>query len=326
MCSPRRLLLGDFTTRPPSITQWDSSRSRPPKTSREPPVTYNRPDSKSNTADVLDVALTPGQTTRIEITVTSEDKRTTETYIIDATRALAPSRDATLSSAEPARGYRPLDELNQIFDPYRYNYTASVAHDASLLTIVATPSAVDEEAMATYNLLDADTNTDGHQVATQQGATTRVTVTVTAPDGTTKENYHIDISRAAPPRTDATLSSLTLTSPAVPLSPEFDPTKHTYTASVDRAETGITVTATPNATGAIARIDGVDAYATGNGLAVTLDPGATTRVTVTVTAQDGTTTKTYQIDPNAFRVVCRCDTTVFDPFWWGDAEPVLFFK
>ena len=260
----------------------------------EATVTYNRPDSKSNTADVLDVALTPGQTTRIEITVTSKDKRTTETYIIDATRALAPSRDATLSSLTLSEG-GDSRKLNQIFDPYRYTYTASVAHDASLLTIVATPSADGEDAIA-YNLLDADTNTEGHQVATQQGATTRVTVTVTAPDGTTKENYHIDISRAAPPRTDATLSSLTLTSPAVPLSPEFDPTRHTYNASVGRTATEITVTATPNATGAIPRIDGVDAYATGNGLAVTLDPGATTRVTVTVTAQDGTTTKTYQID------------------------------
>jgi hypothetical protein len=83
---------------------------------------------------------------------------------------------------------------------------------------------------------------------------------------------------------DAALKSLTLS--AGNLSPSFSPETSVYTAVVDHGVDSITVTAAPNSDKAVLN--------TGSGDSRSLDIGENT-VAITVTAEDGKTTKTYTV-------------------------------
>ena len=89
--------------------------------------------------------------------------------------------------------------------------------------------------------------------------------------------------------TDATLSALSISSGT--LSPVFNPNTTNYTASVANSVSSITVTATPGFAGA--KVVGAGT--------TPLTVGANT-ITVTVTAEDGVTTKSYTI------IVTRADS------------------
>jgi len=108
-----------------------------------------------------------------------------------------------------------------------------------------------------------------------------ITITVTAEDGTTTKIYPITVVRAA--SNDATLKSLTVSNGD--LSPAFAASVIEYTVNVANDVTAITVTGVANH--AEARVDG-------NVTGKTLVVGNNT-VAITVTAEDGTTTKTYTV-------------------------------
>ena len=95
---------------------------------------------------------------------------------------------------------------------------------------------------------------------------------------------------------DATLSTLTVNdgSADVDLVPPFTDAEHTfYSAEVEPDISSVTVTATPNHSSATVKIDGTISTSS----AVTLGAeGSTTAVAVEVTAQDGITTKTYDLN------------------------------
>ena len=92
--------------------------------------------------------------------------------------------------------------------------------------------------------------------------------------------------------TDATLNALSLS--GITLSPTFAADTLTYTGSVDNDVTSTTVTATANDDGATVAIVPADADDTADGHQVTLAVGDTA-VSVTVAAEDGTTTQTYAV-------------------------------
>lgn len=106
--------------------------------------------------------------------------------------------------------------------------------------------------------------------------------------------YKVTVVDEPTPSNDATLSALSLGS--VSLSPAFDSETTTYTASTTNATN--TVTATPANAGAKVVI--TNKGATGgaveipNGTAATWQAGTNT-LTITVTAEDGTTTKAYTV-------------------------------
>lgn len=106
--------------------------------------------------------------------------------------------------------------------------------------------------------------------------------------------YRVTVVDEPTPSNDATLSALSLGS--VSLSPAFDSETTTYTASTTNATN--TVTATPADAGASIVITNKGttggAVEVPNGSAVTWQTGANT-LTVTVTAEDGTTTKAYTV-------------------------------
>lgn len=106
--------------------------------------------------------------------------------------------------------------------------------------------------------------------------------------------YRVTVVDEPTPSNDATLSSLSLGS--VALSPAFDADTTTYTASTTNATN--TVTATPANAGAKVVITNKgttgDAVEIPNGTAATWQAGTNT-LTITVTAEDGTTTKAYTV-------------------------------
>lgn len=105
--------------------------------------------------------------------------------------------------------------------------------------------------------------------------------------------YKVQVIDGRAPSNDATLSALRVG--ALALTPAFDAETDTYTAATTNATN--TVTAVPSDGGATVVItlgSGEDAAEVANGSAVTWETGENV-ITITVTAEDGTTTETYTV-------------------------------
>lgn len=95
------------------------------------------------------------------------------------------------------------------------------------------------------------------------------------------------------PSADARLAALDVGS--VPLAPAFAPDTLGYTADVGNGVGTVTVTATTAHAGATLTVEGASAASGTASAAVALGVGTTT-IDVAVTAQDGTTARTYRVD------------------------------
>ena len=78
------------------------------------------------------------------------------------------------------------------FDADRTSYERGTAHSVSEVTVAATTA--DAAATVAYSGTDADSSTDGHQLALSAGRNS-ITVTVTAEDGNTTEVYTVSVNR-----------------------------------------------------------------------------------------------------------------------------------
>ena len=175
----------------------------------------------------------------ITIEVTAEDGNTTKTYTITVTRAAASSLAylglLNLSGIEL--------EHDSVFYPpgfssLIYSYTVSVPH--SLTETTVTPTA--HPPSASYVIkLNGVTDADG-TVSLAVGSNV-ITIGVTAEDGVTKRTYTVTVNRAAPPSTDTTLSSLTLSGIDIGA---FSSLKTSYSANVYNSVSQTTVTPTLN--------------------------------------------------------------------------------
>ena len=260
-------------------------------------------DSRLGTADGHQVSLDVGENT-ITVTVTATDQSTTETYIIRVNRGGLPSTDATLERLMLVDGSNQAVTLSPGFDSGTTEYTASVAHTATSITVTAAATATGATFVVTPT--DDDLVTPDYQIPLNVGENT-IRVRVTARDNRTTETYTIRVNRAREPAMDATLSALALkdgNDDAVTLSPIFYSATTSYTAQVRHDESSITVeaTATATATGATFVITPDDADDDPNDHEVDLEVGTAT-IQVTVTAQDGTTKKTYTIHVTRVRQV-----------------------
>ncbi len=243
-------------------------------------MTVNGVAATSNTT-FGPIALAEGAVTPINIVVTAQDGVTTKTYAIAVTRAA--SAVATLSGITLSSG-----TLSPVFAAATTGYTASVPNSAASITL--TPISTDANATIKVNGTATTSGTVSAPIALAPGATTAISVVVTAQNGTTTKTYTISVTRAA--SAIATLSSITLSSGT--LSPVFAAATAAYTSSVPN--TTATLTLTPIATDANATIK-VNGTAVATGAAsgaIALSVGANT-ITTVVTAQDGTTTQAYTI-------------------------------
>jgi Cadherin-like beta sandwich domain/Uncharacterised protein conserved in bacteria (DUF2194)/Divergent InlB B-repeat domain/Dockerin type I domain len=117
-----------------------------------------------------------------------------------------------------------------------------------------------------------------------------VTYTVTAQDGISNKVWVVTVTEAA--SSDATLSNLTISSGT--LSPAFASGTTTYSDTVANTVTSVTVTPTVNQSNATVKVNGNAVTSGSPSGATSLNVGSNI-ITVTVTAQDGTTTDTYAI-------------------------------
>src|SRR6185312_4717711 len=149
-----------------------------------------------------------------------------------------------------------------------------------------TPSAADANATITVNGAAVASGTQSASQALVVGPNT-ITTVVTAPDGVTTKTYTIIVTRVS---TNANLAGLTLSTGT--LSPVFASGTTSYTTTVNKAS--ITVTPTAADAGATITVNGTAVMSGTASAAITLVVGSN-MVTTVVTAQDGTTTKTYTI-------------------------------
>ena len=213
----------------------------------------------------------------ITIEVKAEDGDTTKTYRVTVTRAAA-STDARLS------GLTLSDVDFGTFSSGTESYTASVADTVPLTTV--TPTLNDSEANFVIKL-DGVIDSDG--VIPLGLGQNVITIEVTAEDDTTTKTYTVTVTRALPPSTDATLKALTLSDVNIGA---FSSGTTSYTASVANGVTHTTVTPTLNDSEAIyvVKLGGMtDADGT-----VSLIVGSNV-ITVEVTAEDGSTKRTYSV-------------------------------
>ena len=220
-------------------------------------------------------ALTVGANT-VSVTVTATDG-TTRTYTVTVTRTPA-SGDARLARLA-------LSGVDLAFESGTTTYAADVAYPVASVTVSA--AAADPRAsVAVTPAADDDPVAAGHQAALAVGANA-VTATVTAEDGSTRA-YAVTVTRAAA-SDDASLASLAVSGADL----AFDAAVTEYAADVSYYAETATVVAAPTHPAAVAAVTPADASpAEGHQVALAVGPNA---VTVTVTAEDGTT-RTYTVN------------------------------
>jgi tRNA threonylcarbamoyladenosine modification (KEOPS) complex Pcc1 subunit len=237
-------------------------------------VTSGSPSSSIN--------LNVGSNT-ITIVVTAQDN-STKTYTIIVSRASPTlSSDATLSALTISSGI-----LTPSFSSGTISYVDSVANEVSSVTV--TPTRNESHATITVNGNSVTSGSASGAINLNVGLNT-ITIIVTSQDNGTK-TYTIIVSRAAPAvSSDATLSSLIISSGA--LSPAFSSTTTSYVDSVANGTSSVTVTPTRNDSNATITVNGNSVTSGVASGAINLNVGSNT-ITIIVTAQDNST-KTYTI-------------------------------
>ena len=168
-------------------------------------------------------------------------------------------------------------------------YTASVSNDVTSLTL--TPTAGDTNATLRVNGNAVTSGQAGIAIALEVGDNV-ITIEVTAEDGNATRTYRVTVTRASPPGTDATLSGLSLS--AGTLAPAFDPLTTAYTASVSNDVASLALTPAANDTKATVTVNGNAVTSGQASVAIALGVGDNV-ITIEVTAEDSSTTRTYTL-------------------------------
>ena len=238
----------------------------------------------------------------ITVEVTAEDGQTMRTYSVTVTRPVSNNaylRTLTLSgiSIEHDSIFYPPG-----FSPLVFNYTPSVAH--SLTETTVTPTV--HHSFASY-VIKLGGVTDADSVIALSVGSNVITIEVTAEDGETTQTYTVTVTRAAAPLTDATLKRFALSGIDIGggVGEGADAqSKTSFKASVYHSVSQTTVSPTVNHSGAsyvinlgsVEDADGTISLAVGSNV-----------ITVEVTAEDDSTTKTYTVTVN--RATASAPTT-----------------
>jgi len=195
--------------------------------------------------------------------------------------------NVNLSSFELSDG-----TLSPLFSKSTIAYNAEV--DNSVSSITVTPTVADVDSTITVNGEAVISGTASGPIALSEGQNT-ITTVVTAEDSTTTKTYTVVVTRLtfAESSNNADLSGLSLSSGS--LSPSFGVNTTSYNAEVNYDVSSITVTATVAGSGATVAVNGTTVTSgTASGL-INLNVDENTTITTVVTADDGTTTKTYTV-------------------------------
>lgn len=206
----------------------------------------------------------------------------------------AGSSDASLRSLVPSTG-----ELSPEFARTSHEYLLRVPNRTGELTLAATAS---DENVRSLELTQDDeppiTLKNGEAslplAIPQEGASSRIAITVTAEDATTTARYEIELVQTAPVEGDATLSSLT--SSAGSLRPEFSPDAHQYELGIPHGTETFALTAITSDPAATILLDGEpwNSGAPSEPLAVP-DEESEVEVVILVVTSDGESSQEYVV-------------------------------
>lgn len=236
----------------------------------------------------------PGSRTPIEVVASSQNGLESR-YTITVIRRL--SGDNRLSDLKVTTS-TVLQPLSPGFDGNVLNYTVNVATTVEQITITATKSDLSATMLmrSVANSVSIGPGINPGQLPVtlgNPGTTTSVSITVTAPSGAA-ETYSVTINRLF--SNDSLLSALQVN--AGSLDPPFAPDTENYTVKVGLLVPDVTITATksdPNATmSALGSVIATAGTPTGQ---VTITPGLGSNlpVGITVIAQDGVSSTTYNV-------------------------------
>ena len=227
----------------------------------------------------------------ITVTVTAEDGKTTNSYVIKVTR----ERNSIVTLSDLTIDGVTIDN----FEPSKTDYTITVPFDKEEIIIDATPT--DSAASVAGDGLGTKKLTNESNV---------FTFVVSAQDGST-QTYSITVNKEKPD-TDNKLSSLVVLD--YTLSPSFDSDVLDYSiGNVSDSTKNIKVEATPSSDSSTIKykVNGVEVEATPEGIAIPDDLGPGT-IEVIVTSQDGSE-KTYTISyTKSEGGLTRIESTVHD--------------
>ncbi len=226
----------------------------------------------------------------IDVRVTAQDGITQKTYTTTVTRAV--SNNADLSAMTFSAG-----TITPIFASGTTAYTANVPNATASITVTPTRAEANATIQVRVNngtYATVASGTASSALTLNVGANT-VDVMVTAQDGVSQKTYTTTVTRAG--SDNANLSALTLT--VGTLSPTFASGTVAYTTTVPNATTSIAVTPTREQANATIQVQvNNDTYTTtasgSQSRTLALNTGTNT-INIRVTAQDGTTQKTYSI-------------------------------
>ncbi len=193
------------------------------------------------------------------------------------------SSDALLANLTISNGI-----LSPGFSSSTITYADAIANFTSGITVV--PTTDDPNATLTINGNHATPGVRSASIPMSVGPNT-LTIVVTAQDGVTTKTYTINITRGLP--NNALLSSLQL-NPTSNLLAATGSGNFNYTATVPNSEGTLQVTPTLQDPAATVMVNGTAVTSGSASLPISLNEGANT-ITTQVTAQDGTTTRTYVI-------------------------------
>ncbi len=216
----------------------------------------------------------------ITTVVTAQNGATTKTYTLTVTRALSP--DASLSGIQISTG-----ALSPAFASGTASYTASVSNVTTSITV--TPTTTNAIATVKVNGTSVSSGSASGPIFLSVGQNT-ITTVVTAQDGVTTKTYTVAVTRVA--SANANLSGINPS--ATPLSPAFAPATTSYTLSVANSVGTMTVRPVTSDASATMKVNGTSLASGTTASPIALAVGSNT-INIAVTAQNGTTIKTYTI-------------------------------
>ena len=175
------------------------------------------------------------------------------------------------------------------------DYTASVDNEVTSVTVTAGYKTGTGTQTVTVNMISVDDEEASDPITLAVGVAKAIAIVVTAADGITTKTYTVTVTRAAPATlsTDADLSGLTISAGA--LDPVFAAATEGYAVNVGNDVTSITVTPTVADDGASVTVAGSAVASGAASSAIALTAGVAKAIAIVVTAEDGSTTKTYTV-------------------------------
>ncbi|RYU91630.1 T9SS type B sorting domain-containing protein [Mucilaginibacter terrigena] len=229
-----------------------------------------------------DVIMLNADTTTIYTTVTAANVRIIKTYAILVTRKL--SNVANLATIKTT----PSSKLTLVAGTNFHDYTATAKSTTTAVSVTVTTR--EPSATVTVNGVPVASGALSAPV-TLNADTTTIYTTSTAANGVTKKTYAILITRL--PSDVATLATIS-TTPSSPLERSSGSNYVDYTTTVENATTELSITANAQQSAAKITVNGTPVNSGVLSAPVTLNTDTTTIFT-TITAEDGTTQKTYAI-------------------------------